>query len=170
MQLILKTPGDQPLQEDSWELYQGEAIATLPAQGSWLWPLSVWLEHQDELRSRQGQGLWLDADADPAQLRQLDLSQVILVGIQFEQFADGRGFSTAVLLRQQLGYQGELRAFGDVLPDFLDSLVRCGFDSFALRAAEELEAARCSLALMDYYYQGSTIEPKPLFRRVDRST
>ena len=145
-------------------------MAPLPAQGSWLWPLSVWLERRDELRSHQELGLWLGADADPEQLRQLDLSQVTLVGIQFEQFADGRGFSTAVLLRQQLGYKGELRALGDVLPDLLDSLVRCGFDSFVLRTPEELDAARGSLALMDYYYQGSSIEPKPLFRRVDRNT
>ena len=49
-------------------------------------------------------------------------------------FTDGRGYSTARLLRERYGYRGELRAIGDVQRDQLFYLAQCGFDAFALRA------------------------------------
>jgi uncharacterized protein (DUF934 family) len=58
------------------------------------------------------------------------LGQVKLVEISFPSFGDGRGFSSAQILRES-GYTGELRATGDVLVDQLVFLRRCGFDSFA---------------------------------------
>lgn len=50
------------------------------------------------------------------------------IDIRFASFKDGRGFSLAALLRER-GFEGELRAVGDVLPDQLDLLQRSGFDS-----------------------------------------
>lgn len=58
------------------------------------------------------------------------LSQIKLVEIAFPAFGDGRGFSSAQILREA-GYVGELRATGDVLVDQFIFLRRCGFDSFA---------------------------------------
>jgi uncharacterized protein (DUF934 family) len=58
------------------------------------------------------------------------LGHVKLVEIDFPKFRDGRGFSTARLLREA-GYTGEIKATGDVLVDLVFFMRRCGFDSFA---------------------------------------
>ncbi|WP_147178066.1 MULTISPECIES: DUF934 domain-containing protein [Alphaproteobacteria] len=60
------------------------------------------------------------------------LDRVTLVAISFPVFSDGRGFSHATLLRQRLGYAGELRAVGDVLIDQVPLMLRTGVTSFAV--------------------------------------
>lgn len=57
------------------------------------------------------------------------LDRVRLVEIDFPRFRDGRGFSSARILREA-GYKGEIKATGDVLVDLLFFMRRCGFDSF----------------------------------------
>lgn len=57
------------------------------------------------------------------------LDRVRLVEVDFPKFRDGRGFSTARILREA-GYTGEIRATGDVLVDLVFFMRRCGFDSF----------------------------------------
>jgi len=52
------------------------------------------------------------------------------IHVRFESFKDGRGFSLAALLRES-GFDGELIAAGDILPDQLDFLHRSGFDRAA---------------------------------------
>jgi uncharacterized protein (DUF934 family) len=58
------------------------------------------------------------------------LDRVRLVEIDFPRFRDGRGYSSARILREA-GYTGEIKAVGDVLLDQLLFMRRCGFDSFA---------------------------------------
>lgn len=58
------------------------------------------------------------------------LSRLSLVEVNFPGFGDGRGYSAARILREA-GYDGELRAVGDVLVDQIALMRRCGFDSFA---------------------------------------
>lgn len=58
------------------------------------------------------------------------LDRLRLIEVSFPRFRDGRGFSTARILREA-GYTGELRAEGDVLVDLIFFMRRCGFDSFA---------------------------------------
>ncbi|MCE2842505.1 MAG: DUF934 domain-containing protein [Novosphingobium sp.] len=58
------------------------------------------------------------------------LDRLQLIEVNFPVFGDGRGYSAARILREA-GYQGELRAVGDVLVDQLTFLRRCGFDVFA---------------------------------------
>ena len=53
-----------------------------------------------------------------------------MVEISFPTFRDGRGYSAARILREA-GFEGELRAAGDVLVDQIPPMRRCGFDSFA---------------------------------------
>jgi uncharacterized protein (DUF934 family) len=57
------------------------------------------------------------------------LDRVRLVEIDFPKFRDGRGFSSARILREA-GYTGEIRATGEVLVDLIFFMRRCGFDSF----------------------------------------
>src|SRR5690242_11506318 len=57
------------------------------------------------------------------------LDHIALIEIDFPRFRDGRGYSSAQILREA-GYTGELRATGDVLVDQIDHMRRCGFDGF----------------------------------------
>ena len=69
----------------------------------------------------------------------------LLVAVKFPAFADGRGLSLGVLLRTRYGFKGELRAFGDILPDLAQYLHRSGFDAFVVenrRAAEVAHSLR----------------------------
>ena len=70
-------------------------------------------------------GLILEVDMEPIE----DYLKAPAIGIFFPAFTDGRGLSLAVLLRGRLGYQGEIRALGDINIDLLHYLKRCGFDS-----------------------------------------
>lgn len=57
------------------------------------------------------------------------------VFIRFPVFSDGRGFSTARLLREKLGYRGDIRALGHFLLDQIPLMLRVGFSSFAVTHA-----------------------------------
>jgi uncharacterized protein (DUF934 family) len=57
------------------------------------------------------------------------LDRLTLVEVAFPAFRDGRGYSSARILREA-GFKGELRAAGDVLVDQINFMKRCGFDSF----------------------------------------
>ena len=104
----------------------------------------------------------LEPADDPAAL---SLEGVSRVEVNFPKFGDGRGYSIARLLRERLGYRGELRAVGHITRDLLYYLERCGFDAFLLRKDED--AARALAALEDFTeaYQSSVERPLPLFRR-----
>ncbi len=58
------------------------------------------------------------------------LDRLTLVEVTFPAFRDGRGYSSARILREA-GFAGELRAAGDVLVDQVPYMKRCGFSSFA---------------------------------------
>ncbi|MDR2858300.1 MAG: DUF934 domain-containing protein [Novosphingobium sp.] len=66
---------------------------------------------------------------DDVRLLLPEIDRVQLVEIDFPRFRDGRGFSSARILREA-GYKGEIRATGDVLVDLVFFMRRCGFDSF----------------------------------------
>src|SRR5205085_11558437 len=106
---------------DSWRflgLTEGDDLATLPA-GPIVVPLGIWKSRREELLARATPvGVWLAPADDPADLA-ADAAALPLVAVQFPKFTDGRGYSTAVLLRTRYGYRGELRAFGDVGRDQL---------------------------------------------------
>lgn len=54
------------------------------------------------------------------------------VFIRFGVFSDGRGFSSARLLREKYGFKGEIRATGHFILDQIPYLLRVGFDAFAV--------------------------------------
>lgn len=72
--------------------------------------------------------------------------------IRFPKFSDGRGFSLAGRIRRDLGYQGEIRAVGDIIPDQALFLLRSGFDS-AESADARAMAFEEVLARYPHYYQ-----------------
>lgn len=111
-----------------------------------------------------GEVLRLEPGDDPAKVADR-LGAVARVEVNFPKFTDGRGYSIARLLRERYGYQGELRAVGDVQRDQLFHLSRCGFDAFLLREGQDAEEALFAFRDFSEAYQASVERPEPLFRR-----
>ncbi len=140
-----------------------ETVA-LPA-GAAIVPLTVWNARKTELQARGTPlGVWLDVTEGPETIAD-DLAAFAVIGVNFPKFTDGRGYSTARLLRERYGYQGEIRAIGDVLQDQLFLMARCGFDAFALRADKSIEMALAAFETFKAPYQAAVDQTQPLFRR-----
>jgi uncharacterized protein (DUF934 family) len=85
------------------------------------------------------------------------LPALSLVAVEFPNPGDGRGYSQARLLRERLGFGGELRAVGaGVRQDQLFLMARCGFDAFELAPGEDPEAARRAFERYDVAYQSGS--------------
>jgi uncharacterized protein (DUF934 family) len=78
---------------------------------------------------------------------------------------DGRHYSLARLLRERFGLAAELRAVGDVLPDQLLYMRRCGYTSFELAPGKSLDTGLRALQAFSVTYQGGADDPRPLYRR-----
>lgn len=91
------------------------------------------------------------------------LDRLALIEIAFPRFRDGRGYSSARILREA-GYTGELRAEGDVLVDQLLFLRRCGFDSFAPEKSMDPEVVASTLSRYEYFYQRGTDDITPVWK------
>jgi uncharacterized protein (DUF934 family) len=92
------------------------------------------------------------------------LDRLALIEVSFPKFRDGRGYSSARILREA-GYTGELRAAGDVLVDQILPMRRCGFDSFVADAEiDEAVLARLS-GLYDNVYQRTADGRAPIWAR-----
>ena len=159
---------DRKLAADNWQLLEvgaDGALPSLPATGDVIVPLAVWQAARDTLGARDGRtGVWLAAMDEPADIAP-DLHRLALIAVRFVNFADGRGYSIARLLRERYGWRGELRAIGDVQRDQIFYLTRCGFDAFALREGEDPQTALTAFDDFGQAYQTSVDRPIPLFRR-----
>jgi phosphoadenosine phosphosulfate reductase len=97
-----------------------------------------------------------------------DLNHFAALAARFPKFTDGRGLTIAQRLRVRYGWTGPLWAVGDVLQDQIFAMARVGFDHFALREDQNLEATVAALADNPVRYQASWDETQPLWRRVER--
>ena len=125
---------------DTWEHLTGDAALTA---GDFTVDVARWLEQRDELlahvaRTGRCLGVRLAIDTDPATLLD-DIRHFALVVVEIPNAADGRFFSIAARLREQLHYRGELRVTGDVAPDQLSFMRRCGIDAFELGDGVDIE-------------------------------
>ena len=155
--------------DDAWtilKLAEGETPESVAlSEQNVIVPLPVWQARKDELISRgQPLGVWLDSHEGPEAIA-ADLRHFTVIAVNFPKFADGRGFSTARLLRERYAYTGELRAIGDVLQDQLYYMKRCGFDAYAVRADKDIVAALAGLDDFSDSYQAAADQPQPLFLR-----
>jgi uncharacterized protein (DUF934 family) len=116
--------------------------APTPGEGAVVVSLDRWLAERDALKGRaDAVGVAVDAGAE-AQEHLADLAGRPLVALAFAKFADGRAFSYARILRDRLGFKGELRATGEVLIDEIPLMLRCGFDSFEVTNEPTLRRLR----------------------------
>jgi uncharacterized protein (DUF934 family) len=95
--------------------------------------------------------------------RDIDLTGVRVVELQFPKFSDGRAFSQAFLLRRRLDFAGEIRATGDVLIDQVLQMQRSGFTQAVLATGQNLLHAQRLLAHYGGFYQGDAVQPAPRF-------
>ncbi len=87
-----------------------------------------------------------------------DIDRIGLVALHFPRYADGRSYSTARILRDRLGYKGELRARGDVLRDQIAFMIRVGFDSLEISHPGTLAALREGRAIAVHrHYQPASV-------------
>lgn len=91
------------------------------------------------------------------------LDRLTLIEVAFPKYRDGRGYSSARILREA-GYTGELRAQGDVLVDQIAFMRRCGFDIFAPEASLNPEAVARALSTYDQFYQKAADSAIPVWK------
>jgi uncharacterized protein (DUF934 family) len=91
------------------------------------------------------------------------LDRLALIEIAFPAFRDGRGYSAARILREA-GYEGELRAQGDILLDQVIDYRRCGFDALASEKPLDLKAVEEALARFPFVYQKAADDRAPVWK------
>lgn len=157
--------------KDEWtvlRLREGEAADGVEVpDGKVIVPLPVWNCQHETLQARSGLGLWL-AGFERAEDIPDEVNRFPVIAVDFHKYTDGRGYTLAYRLRNQLGFRGELRAMGDILRDQLFYLQRVGFDTFAVRADKDINDALNGLNDFSTSYQASTDNPLPLYRRGTR--
>ncbi len=103
----------------------------------------------EDWQTGSGHALLLQVDDEPT----AELAKAPAIAIHFGAFNDGRGLSLAVLLRSRYGFEGDLRAVGDVHHDLVHYLVRCGFTSYELPDGRDVEVALRGTDVYSRYYQ-----------------
>ncbi len=92
------------------------------------------------------------------------LGQIRRIEVNFPVFGDGRGYSAARILREA-GYDGELRAVGDVLVDQIDNMRRCGFDVFEPDAPFDSDVLDAALSRWPQVYQPAADSRDPIWNK-----
>lgn len=93
------------------------------------------------------------------------LARLSLVELAFPKYRDGRHYSNARILRDQLGYAGEIRAAGDVLADQLFFMLRCGIDTLELHPSVKPVTAQAALARFAHVYLSASDTREPVWKQ-----
>jgi len=127
--------------------------AELPGGGAILIPAARFLEDPGTILRHSGKVgvIWPNN-------RNLDdlvpyLDRLAAVALVFPSFRDGRAYSQARLLRERHGYEGELRATGQVLRDQFVFMMRAGFDTFEVKKQADAEAFAQTVKRYSVFYQ-----------------
>jgi uncharacterized protein (DUF934 family) len=126
----------------------------LPQQEAVIVPLAR-LSEALAANNLTGIGVLIEPGEDVSALAE-HLSRIGIVALSFPTFRDGRNYSSARILREELGYQGEIRAVGDVLVDQLHFMVRTGIDALQLHPDVKLKSAQAALERWRHVYQKSS--------------
>jgi uncharacterized protein (DUF934 family) len=125
----------------------------LPGEGDIIVDLSRWQSQRDDFIDRSGAlGVEIAAGESVDEIAS-DLQHLDVVVLDFPSFNDGRAFSSARLLRERHGFEGEIRAVGDVELEQLHFMSRVGFDSFEIPSDDPLQDWATAQADLDLWYQ-----------------
>ena len=130
--------------EEIWTLLEDEdeGEGDLPAGENAMVPLSRFLEEPETFLKGGRQTAVLIAAGDKAEALRPYLDRISLVIVAFPKFTDGRGFSAARILREELGFKGDIRAAGDYILDQVPLMRRCGISSFQISRPEVVKALK----------------------------
>src|SRR3954471_5090685 len=127
--------------------------AELPGDGAVLVSAARFLENPEALLKRAGKTgvVWPNNRAVDDLVPYLD--RLAAVALVFPSFRDGRAYSQARLLRERHGYDGELRATGQVLRDQFVFMLRAGFDAFEVKKDADADAYAATVKRYSVFYQ-----------------
>ncbi len=144
---------DQQLINNTWTFI--EDATPLPS-GDITVSLQRWFNEKAQLLERDGKvGIRL-APCEQLDALSPDLDKIDLIELNFPIFGDGRLFSVARLLRSRDGYQGEIRAVGQYLPDQVFYLSRVGINAFDLSSQNDADLVLAAMNQFSVRYQPST--------------
>jgi uncharacterized protein (DUF934 family) len=127
--------------------------AELPGDGAILVPAARFLEDPEAMLKRAGKvGVIWPNNRDLDDLVPY-LDRLAAVALVFPTFRDGRAYSQARLLRERHGYDGELRATGQVLRDQFVFMSRAGFDAFEVKKDSDALAFEETIKRYSVFYQ-----------------
>jgi len=127
--------------------------AELPDDDAILIPAARFLENAEVLSKRAGKlGVIWPNNRDLDDLVPY-LDRIAVVALVFPSFRDGRAYSQARLLRERYGYEGELRATGQVLRDQFVFMLRAGFDAFEVKKDADAAAFAETVKRYSVFYQ-----------------
>lgn len=117
--------------DDEWT--HAESAEALGGNGRIILPLQAFLDLDAGTRRAAGDRLGVSLQPGDLLEKILDhLGGLALVALAFPAFNDGRSFSKAEMLRTSHGFEGGLRATGQILVDQLPHMLRVGFDQFEI--------------------------------------
>jgi uncharacterized protein (DUF934 family) len=91
------------------------------------------------------------------------LDGLAVIELEFPKFRDGRPYSAARILRERMGFKGELRAVGDVLLEQAYQMVRCGIDAFEPVDGSTPETWTAAALRFRHVYQRAADGREPAF-------
>jgi phosphoadenosine phosphosulfate reductase len=121
----------------------------------------VWLDFQTRALVAEPQlDITIQIDSDDEALKAAATKATQsggIIGIPFEKYKDGRGFTLARILREEFGFQGEIIAFGHVVPDQAQFLLRTGFTKAEIGDEARFEAWLVALSRFQLHYQPTAL-------------
>lgn len=152
--------------QDEWVVLEGEtenpvALSESSPQSPVIIPfanLPAWLETH---ASNALIGTLFPADADIELLKPY-LDRLELIALVFAGFKDGRAFSQARKIREQLHFTKEIRATGHLLPDQYQFLIRTGFSTVSLPETANLMTWKKAMHDFNIAYQPALGKEKRL--------
>ena len=123
--------------EDHWVYYEPDLEPNDQIQGV-IFNLQNFTACSHNIPTSLQSGIKL-ANHDPTSAIQEHIQQLKLVILEFPVFSDGRAYSQAQSLRQHLGFDGEIRAIGNILVDQYAFMLQCGFTSFEIPKTTDLD-------------------------------
>lgn len=150
---------------DGWTRIEQDAVDEGLPDADLIVPLAYWQSHREELLQRGSKvAVCINGDDELAEI-EADLGEFELIAVEFPLFKDGRAYSLARALRQRYGYEGDIRAVGDVLRDQLYFMQRCGISSFQLKEGKDAEDALKGLSDFSVKYQSAVDGAQPIYRQ-----
>jgi uncharacterized protein (DUF934 family) len=107
-------------------------------------------------------GVRLKSD-EAAEALAYDLPRIAVVALEFPRFRDGRPYSNARVLRERYGFEGEIRAVGDVLREQAQFMLRCGFDAFEPADGSGAQQWQAATQRFRHIYQRAADGRSPAF-------